>query len=200
MYVTYIYSEADTDIEIKDKIVKINEEDVYDLKSVKNIIGKYDVGEKLDIEVTNDNKTYHRYAYIKEEDGFKYVGIYITQDKEYDVERNIKLKFKNNESGPSGGLMLTLEIYNELTSDDITHGKKIVGTGTIDEDGNVGVIGGVKYKLKAAVKNKADIFLVPVDENYEEAMEEKDKNNYKIEIIPISTLDEALEYLNNLTY
>ena len=54
-----------------------------------------------------------------------------------------------------------LLIYDYLTEEDITKGRTIVGTGTIDENGNVGSIGGVKYKLKGAVKNKAEIFLVP---------------------------------------
>lgn len=54
--------------------------------------------------------------------------------------------------------MTTLEIYNSLTDDDLTKGYKIVGTGTIDMEGNVGMIGGVKYKLKGAIKKKADIF------------------------------------------
>ena len=48
-----------------------------------------------------------------------------------------------------------LAIYKELIEEDITHGLKIVGTGTIDELGNVGEIDGVKYKILGAVKNKA---------------------------------------------
>ena len=73
---------------------------------------------------------------------------------------NIKVKTKSSESGASGGFMTALAIYNALTSDDITKGKIIAGTGTIDSEGNVGVIGGVKYKLSGAVKNHADIMLV----------------------------------------
>ena len=65
--------------------------------------------------------------------------------------------------------MLTLAIYNSLVDKDITKGKKVVGTGTIEEDGSVGSIGGVKYKLNGAVRQKADVFLVPAGENYEEA-------------------------------
>ena len=53
--------------------------------------------------------------------------------------------------------MLTLAIYNSLVDKDITKGKKVVGTGTIEEDGSVGSIGGVKYKLNGAVRQKADV-------------------------------------------
>ena len=107
----------------------------------------------------------------------------------------ISLNYKERESGPSGGLMLALAIYNSLTKKDITKGRVIVGTGTIDEDGTVGSIGGVEYKLKGAVKSKASIFLVPNGENYKTAMKLKKKNNYKIKIKGVSTFEEALDFL-----
>ena len=79
---------------------------------------------------------------------------------------------------------------------DITNGLKIVGTGTIDEFGNVGSIGGVEYKIKAAVKKKADLFFVPLD-NYEEALKAKEENELNIKLISIKHIDDAIEYLNN---
>ena len=91
---------------------------------------------------------------------------------------------------------MSLSIYNKLVDEDITKGRKIVGTGTIDTDGNVGEIGGVKYKLLGAVKSKADIFLVPY-ENYDEAIRYKNENNYDIKIIKVATFDEALNTLKS---
>ena len=70
-----------------------------------------------------------------------------------------------------------MEIYNQITDNDITNGLKIMGTGTISKDGKVGEIGGVKYKLLGAVKNKADVFICP-KENYEEAKKVRDERNY----------------------
>ena len=122
------------------------------------------------------------------------LGVSIITIYDYDVSNDVSLKFGNKESGPSGGLMFTLSIYNKLVDEDITKGRKIVGTGTIDADGNVGEIGGVKYKLKGAVKAKADIFICPY-ENYDEVMELKNRYNYDIEIIKVSTFDEAIEKL-----
>ena len=89
---------------------------------------------------------------------------------------------------------MTLSIYNKLTEEDITKGRKIVGTGTIDEEGNVGEIGGVKYKIMGAVSAKADLFLVPVG-NYEEAVSFAKEKGYDIPIIPVATFDEALQAL-----
>ena len=92
--------------------------------------------------------------------------------------------------------MMSLTIYNKLVKEDITNGKKIVGTGTIDVDGKVGEIGGVKYKLIGAVKNKADIFICPV-ENYEEAVKVAKEKDYDIKIISAKTFDEVLEKLKS---
>lgn len=90
--------------------------------------------------------------------------------------------------------MLSLAIYDRLVDIDLTKGRKIVGTGTIDQEGRVGEIGGVTYKLMGAVDNKADIFFVPAA-NYEEAMEAKEKYDYDIEIVQVETLVDAIKYL-----
>ena len=106
----------------------------------------------------------------------------------------IKIDFTSKEGGPSGGFMLSLAIYNRLIPEDLTKGRIIVGTGTIDANGNVGPIGGVKYKVMGANSGKANIFFVP-KENYEEAIQFRDEKGYDLNIIEIATLDDAIEYL-----
>ena len=117
----------------------------------------------------------------------------------FDIESNVNVQIdsKASESGPSGGMMMALMAYNAVTKQDLTNGLKIVGTGTIDLDGNVGEIGGVKYKLMGAVKNKADVFFVPV-ENYDEAIEVKNKKKYDIEVVKVATLKDAINYLEKI--
>ena len=68
---------------------------------------------------------------------------------------------------------------------------------TINMDGTIGKIGGVKYKLAGAVNKHADIFIAP-SENYEEALELKKKNKYDIKIVKADTFEEALEELKKL--
>ena len=82
--------------------------------------------------------------------------------------------------------------------EDLTRGYKIVGTGTIDLDGNVGEISGIEYKLKAAVKEEADIFLAPAGINYEKAIVLANQNNYDINIIGVATFEDTLNYLTAL--
>ena len=90
-----------------------------------------------------------------------------------------------------------LGIYNSLTEEDITKGKNIIGTGTIDVNGNIGEIGGVKYKLIGAVRNKADIFICP-KENEKEAKKVAKENNYDIIILTADNLAEIIQKLENI--
>ena len=65
--------------------------------------------------------------------------------------------------GPSAGLMFSLAIVDKLTPEELTGGKFIAGTGTIDADGVVGPIGGVEHKIAAAKAAGATVFLTPKD-------------------------------------
>lgn len=198
LIVTYITNESNTDLKVGDSILSINNKKIENKQEITNIINKLNIGDKINISVKNSNKTHNRYAYIIDDNGDKKIGILISSIKEYDTNPKVVVNTDNNESGSSGGLITALSIYNSLIKEDITKGLTIVGTGTIDEEGNVGSIGGVEYKLKSAVKNKADLFIVPNDENYKEAIKLKEKNNYKIDIVGVSTFDEVIDYLNKL--
>ena len=194
--VTYITKESNTNLEVGDDIISINNININSKEDISNIVKNLNIGEKLNIKVLNNEKEYNRYAYVIEEDNNKLIGILISQINKYETNPKVVVNVDKNESGSSGGLITTLSIYNSLVKEDITNGLTIVGTGTIDLNGNIGSIGGVEYKLKSAVKEKADIFLVPNDENYEEAIRIKKENNYDIEIKGVSTFDEVVEYLS----
>ena len=199
VYVTYIYGDiANTDLKVGDKIISIDDISIKSKNDIYEYVKNKNIKDKINIKVIHDDKEYSRYAYIMNYKNKKLIGILITDDVDYKIDNNINFNFAENESGPSGGLAMTLGIYSYLTNNDITNGKKIVATGTIDTLGNVGAIGGVKYKLLGAVKNKADIFIVPNDTNYKEAIKYKNKYNLDIEIIGVGTFDDALNYLQNI--
>jgi PDZ domain-containing protein len=65
--------------------------------------------------------------------------------------------------GPSAGLPMALALYNLLTPEDVTGGRKIAGTGVIRLDGSVGPIGGLPMKIRAAEAAGAEIFFYPLD-------------------------------------
>lgn len=197
-YIIYISEAANTDLKIGDNIVSVNDKKINDISDLKEIVNSYNASDKLIIKVIRNKKEINCYAYINEINGNKQIGISFQRSYEYETNPKITFSFENNEGGPSGGLITALEIYNELIEEDITNGLKIAGTGTIDSEGNVGEIGGIKYKLKGAVQAKADLFLVPIGNNYEEAIQEKEKNKYKIEIIGIDNFKNAIKYLRNV--
>jgi Lon-like protease len=105
--------------------------------------------------------------------------------------------------GPSAGLMFSLEVFRRLTSEDLTQGLTIAGTGTIDDQGKVGQIGGIQYKIMAAKEKQAQIFFCPKDmdpddENEKIAQATVKKINASLKVVPVSTLEEAVQYLRNL--
>ncbi|WP_302058014.1 SepM family pheromone-processing serine protease [Paenibacillus sp. MZ04-78.2] len=109
--------------------------------------------------------------------------------------------------GPSAGLMFSLEIYNRLAPGDITKGYKVAGTGEIDPEGHVGVIGGIQHKIVAADRAGAEIFFSPADykaptgqtiPNYSDAKKRAEELGTKMTVVPVATMAEALDYLAKL--
>ena len=194
--VIYVNKDSDTNIIVGDKLVSVNGVKITNNLEYKKYLQTLEVGTRLEIKVERNNKEIDCYAILKEIEGEKIIGLYLVNIYDYELDPPINLKFKWNESGSSGGFMLSLAIYDRLVDNDLTKGRKIVGTGTIDANGNVGEIGGVKYKVLGASKEKADIFFCP-KENYEEAINTKNKYNLKLKIVKVETLEEAINYLKN---
>ncbi|MBX7546512.1 hypothetical protein [Streptomyces sp. NPDC004232] len=100
--------------------------------------------------------------------------------------------------GPSAGLLFTLGIIDKLHGDgnggDLTGGRNIAGTGTIDADGTVGAVGGVALKTRAARHDGATVFLVPKDE----CTDAKAGLPGGLRLVPVTTLKGAVNALNAL--
>ena len=176
---------------IGDKVLKVDNKDVEDITTLKDALSKKKVGEEIDVLVNINNKKINMKVAVPED---KVLGIMILTNYEYNVPDDVSSTFKSSEGGSSGGMILSLAIYSKISGVDILKGRNIAGTGTIDMYGNVGEIDGIKYKIAGAVKNKIDLVLVS-PENYDEAIDVVKKNKYKIDIVKVSTLNDAIEYL-----
>ncbi|MFB7106029.1 YlbL family protein [Streptomyces hydrogenans] len=88
------------------------------------------------------------------------VGIQAGTDHVFPFTIDIKLA---DVGGPSAGLMFALGIVDKLTPESLTGGKFVAGTGTIDDDGKVGPIGGIQMKLVGARNAGAEYFFTPAD-------------------------------------
>jgi Lon-like protease len=97
-----------------------------------------------------------------------------------------------NVGGPSAGLMFALALYDALTPGDLTQGRTIAGTGTIDPKGDVGPIGGITDKVVAAQRVGADIFLVPHG-NWEEL---KGVDHGSMKLIDVGRFADAVKALS----
>ena len=95
--------------------------------------------------------------------------------------------------GPSAGLAFTLAVLDVLPPGEITGGRQVAVTGTIDGLGNVGPIGGIEQKAAAVREQGADVFIVPASE-----AEQARRRAGDVEVVGVETLDDALRALDRL--
>ncbi len=105
-----------------------------------------------------------------------------------------ELNFTINVSaeGPSVAVAFALEAINQLQEEDMTQGLKIGAVGNIDREGKVFPVGAVKQKIIAAERAQVDLLFIPLKDYTDEIK----KRESRITVVPIATIDEAVEYLN----
>ena len=107
----------------------------------------------------------------------------------------VKIALDDRIGGPSAGLMFALGILEKVDStEDLTGGRFVAGTGQIDVSGNVGPIGGIPLKLIAASDKGATVFLVPAG-NCAEAIRRPPAG---LQLVKVATLGGAVDALRAL--
>ena len=150
-------------------------------------------GTALTLGYTRDGKPGSaRVVTAADEQGTPRVGVQIKQNQPHPFDVKIDL---GEIGGPSAGLMFTLGIIDKLKPEDLTGGKIIAGTGTIDDEGNVGPIGGIPQKLVGARDASAQLFLVPIG-NCAEALRNAVPG---LPMAQVATVDDALAALRTFT-
>ncbi|MBM7567527.1 hypothetical protein [Paenibacillus sacheonensis] len=130
-------------------------------------------------------------------------------EAEEETKLNALIEETANYYGNSIGLMLGIGLYEEERSEDFSRGGKltIAGTGTLEEDDSVGSVGAIRDKLRTAEAAGADIFFVPRDKetfmyvgisNEEEARQTAEELHLHLRVEPVSSLEEAINYLKQL--
>ena len=169
------------DSPVKDKLKKgdllnsINNKNISSATEFISTLRTYSIGETVSIgllrEVDGNKKTLTIETTLIEHieyEGEPMVGFLATTVNErFDFPFEIDIK-TGNVGGPSAGLMMALNVYNNLIPEDLTNSMIVAGTGTIEIDGSVGPVGGIKQKVIAAKRAGAELILVPVA-NFEEA-------------------------------
>ncbi|MGW0732974.1 YlbL family protein [Streptomyces sp. NPDC002851] len=126
-----------------------------------------------------------------EEDDRAIVGISAAPDHTFPFSIDIKLA---DVGGPSAGLMFALGIVDKLTPQDLTGGKFVAGTGTIDEAGKVGPIGGIEMKTIGARDKGAEYFLTPADNCPTAARDVPDG----LTLVKVKTIDDAMKSMADI--
>jgi PDZ domain-containing protein len=193
------------DSPVKDKLKKgdllnsINNKNISSATEFISTLRTYSIGETVSIgllrEVDGNKKTLTIETTLIEHieyEGEPMVGFLATTVNErFDFPFEIDIK-TGNVGGPSAGLMMALNVYNNLIPEDLTNSMIVAGTGTIEIDGSVGPVGGIKQKVIAAKRAGAELILVPVA-NFEEA---KIFETEETAIVAVDSFSEALSVIS----
>ena len=198
LYIITLFGDYKTNLKIGDEVLSIDGHSYDNVLDYKKYMQTKKENDYVDVRVIRNNSEKVIKSKLYKYKDQLVLGVVLQFVKEYETTPNVDIKFRSSESGPSGGLITTLEIYNQLTKKDLTKGYTIAGTGTIEVDGTIGEIGGVEHKLLGASQADTDIFLVPSGNNYKEAMKYKKSKKLKIKVIEVKNIKDAINKLEDL--
>jgi PDZ domain-containing protein len=122
------------------------------------------------------------------------IGIVPADTRTVDVPFEVDIS-TDSIGGPSAGLAFALALLDELTPGNLMGKVSVAATGTIAEDGTVGAIGALRQKAVAVERSGAGLFLVPKSQTTDEIASARAAVGSKLKIVPVGTLDEALDAL-----
>ncbi|MDR1606732.1 MAG: PDZ domain-containing protein [Streptococcaceae bacterium] len=197
-------------LQIADTVTGVNGQRFDSSAELMRYIKAQKIGAKLSVQYVNEagEKKSATGQTIKLSDGKAGIGITLVDHTAVESQPSVTID-AGAIGGPSGGMMFTLQVYAQLTGQDLTHGRKVAGTGTIEADGTIGRIGGIDKKIATASRNGAKVFLAPDDtvtaemkktdkklkSNYQEALAAAKKLKTKMTIVPVKTVGDAIDYL-----
>jgi PDZ domain-containing protein len=205
--VTAVYegTPADGVLLPKDEIVSINGVEVKKVPEVVDAVRSEPIGTTFEFVVRRDGVEVDgamqddvettvsvTSAENPDDAGVPYIGIGV--GAYYSAEFPIDFTLEDV-GGPSAGLMFATGIVDKLTPDDLVAGEHIAGTGTIEPDGTVGPIGGIRQKLAGARNAGATLFLMPADHCTEAAGHIPDG----LTVTPVTTLSEGIDAIRAYT-
>ncbi|MGM9892464.1 SepM family pheromone-processing serine protease [Limosilactobacillus sp.] len=198
-------------IRVGDTITKVNGHHFNTAQGYQKYIGKQKVGTPLAVTYRrngHEHTTTHRLVRLTSSRSG--IGIMLTNNMQVTTKPRVVVD-PGQLGGPSGGLMFTLQIYQQISGHDLQRGRKVAGTGTIDADGHVGEIGGIDKKVIAAHRAGATIFFAPYikptklilkyeeghQTNYQLAKKTAKKYAPGMKVVPVTSFKQAVHYLEN---
>jgi PDZ domain-containing protein len=178
-------------LEKDDVIVSVDGTKVLGSSSLRDIVGAHKPGDELSVVALRDGKEVTTSVTTAGVGGRTVIGVEIRDEADYPFSVEISLK---DVGGPSAGLMFALGIVDKLTPGSLTGGKFIAGTGTIDDAGKVGAIGGITQKMIGARRKGATVFLSPASN----CAQAKKTVPDGLRLVRVRTLSDSVEALDDL--
>jgi PDZ domain-containing protein len=199
--VAAVTEDAVTDeLEVGDVITAVDGAPIAENRDVVDAVRASAPGDQLDLEVSGpggERTVEVTLGASPDDPSLAYVGVLLSTQLDLPIEVSIDAGVIG---GPSAGMMFALSIVELLEEDDLVDGRVVAGTGTLDRDGVVGAVGGVRQKVAAAAdpnggREPASVFLVPRG-NLADARGATVARD--LLVVPVDTLDDALAALADL--
>lgn len=199
-------------LKLGDTVRKVDQHQFSSTAGFQKYIRQQKKGQMVQITYARDQKIKQAKGKLITLPNTKQAGLGITLTDHTKVKTEVPIKIDAGDiGGPSAGLMFTLQVYDQLSNTDLRKGRVIAGTGTIESDGSVGAIGGIDKKVVAASAAGATVFFAPDDHltkaeqkvmphyqnNYQLAKLAAKKIKTKMKIVPVTSFDDAVQYLEN---
>ena len=176
-----------------DFVISVNDQRLKSVEQLREIIGAWDEVSPVKVLVSRSGTLItEEIVPRKDTDGNFRLGILVGYRYDFPIDIELQL---GEVGGPSGGMMFALGIIDRLTPEGITGGLHIAGTGTIQQSGIVGPIGGVVQKLHGAKAAGATVFLAPAGNCREIAGNEPSG----LRVVKIEQLRDAVSALQKIT-
>lgn len=187
---------ADRDLAPGDTILAVDGEPIELHSEAVNVLAERRPGDDVVLTVEDDagdeREVQVRLASHPDDDDRPFLGVTLrTRDPRFEFPYEVEIA-SDRIGGPSAGLAFTLEVLDLLTEGELTGGRLVAATGTMELDGSVGQVGGVAQKAVAVRKAGAELFLVPAGE-LEEARRHAGKG---LQVEEVTSLEDALRILS----
>jgi PDZ domain-containing protein len=181
-------SPSENILENGDQITMVEGKPVSDVDALRDVIADVGSGNPLELTIVRDSQAQEVTVTPEpspDDEKTPVIGVFLSIDYDFPFDVDIQLE---NVGGPSGGQMFALGIIDKLTPGKLTGGEEIAGTGTIDADGDVGQIGGIRQKMYGAENAGANWFLAPV-ENCDEVVGHVPDG---LTVVAVDTLEDSI--------
>ncbi len=195
------WSPSDEVLEPGDRIIEVEGEKIDGVEDLSRILKGHKPGDVVTMKIDPSNGDEVvvdvELTASPEEPDRTIVGFYPFDTRR--VELPFELDINTGQiGGPSAGLAFTLTLIDELTEGELTGGGSIAVTGTIELDGTVGAIGGLRQKASTVAQAGVDVFIVPLAQGEEDIAAARESGGDDLTIITVSTIEEAIAALEKL--